>query len=71
MKETTVVRIKEVALNNPILVEGLPGVGHVGKLVADHMVEELDAEKNNGDLLAPFSASGHGQSRRHHPAGPK
>ncbi|MDD1740145.1 MAG: PAC2 family protein [Methanothrix sp.] len=45
MKETTVVRIKEVALNNPILVEGLPGVGHVGKLVADHMVEELDAEK--------------------------
>ena len=41
MKETMVVRIKEVALKDPILVEGLPGVGHVGKLVADHMVEEL------------------------------
>ena len=45
MKETMVVRIKEVALKDPILVEGLPGVGHVGKLVADHMVEELKAEK--------------------------
>ncbi len=45
MKETLVTRIKEVTLKDPILVEGLPGVGHVGKLVADHMVEELDAEK--------------------------
>jgi len=45
MKETFVSRIKEVTLKDPILVEGLPGVGHVGKLVADHMVEELHAEK--------------------------
>jgi uncharacterized protein (TIGR00162 family) len=45
MKETLVRRIKDVALKDPILVEGLPGVGHVGKLVADHMVEELKAEK--------------------------
>ena len=45
MKETLVHRIKEVTLKDPILVEGLPGVGHVGKLVADHMVEELKAEK--------------------------
>ncbi len=45
MKETLVRRIKEVKLSDPILVEGLPGVGHVGKLVADHMVEELKAEK--------------------------
>lgn len=45
MKETLVHRIKEVALREPVLVEGLPGVGHVGKLVADHMVEELKAEK--------------------------
>ena len=45
MKETLVRRIKEVKLLDPILVEGLPGVGHVGKLVADHMVEELKAEK--------------------------
>jgi len=45
MKETMVRRIKEVQLKDPILVEGLPGVGHVGKLVAEHMVEELKAEK--------------------------
>jgi uncharacterized protein (TIGR00162 family) len=45
MKETLVRRINDVALKDPILVEGLPGVGHVGKLVADHMVEELKAEK--------------------------
>ncbi len=45
MKETFIRRMKDVALKDPILVEGLPGVGHVGKLVADHLVEELHAEK--------------------------
>jgi len=28
-----------------ILIEGLPGVGQVGKLVAEHIIEELGAEK--------------------------
>lgn len=45
MKETFIRKIKEATLKDPILVEGLPGVGHVGKLVADHLVEELHAEK--------------------------
>ncbi|WMW21310.1 proteasome assembly chaperone family protein [Methanolobus mangrovi] len=46
MQEIEVVRIKEdVQLKDPILIVGLPGVGHVGKLVAEHLVEELDAEK--------------------------
>jgi uncharacterized protein len=45
MKETFIRRIKEITLKDPILVEGLPGVGHVGKLVADHIVEELKTEK--------------------------
>lgn len=45
VKETTVIQLKDVRLENPILVEGLPGVGHVGKLVAEHMVGELNAEK--------------------------
>jgi uncharacterized protein (TIGR00162 family) len=26
----------------PVFIEGLPGVGHVGKLVAEHLVEEFD-----------------------------
>lgn len=36
---------EEVKLENPIFIEGLPGIGHVGKLVADHLVNELKAEK--------------------------
>jgi len=44
MKETLIHRIQEVTLKDPVLIEGLPGVGHVGKLVADHIVEELNAE---------------------------
>lgn len=45
MKDVEIIRIKEVSLRNPIMVEGLPGVGHVGKLVADHLVAELRAQK--------------------------
>jgi hypothetical protein len=36
---------EEVGLRNPVFIEGLPGIGHVGKLVADHLVRELKAEK--------------------------
>lgn len=32
-------------LNNPILVEGLPGIGNVGKITVDFMIEALKAEK--------------------------
>lgn len=32
-------------LKKPILVEGLPGIGNVGKIVADFMIEELKAKK--------------------------
>ncbi|MFB6301436.1 MAG: proteasome assembly chaperone family protein [Haloferacaceae archaeon] len=31
-------------LDDPVLVEGLPGVGHVGKLAAEHLLEEFDSE---------------------------
>jgi len=30
---------------DPILIEGLPGIGQVGKLVAEYMIHELAAEK--------------------------
>lgn len=36
---------EELGLQSPVLIEGLPGIGHVGKLVADHLVKELGAEK--------------------------
>ncbi len=32
----------DVTVDEPMLVEGLPGVGLVGKIAADHLVEELD-----------------------------
>jgi hypothetical protein len=31
-------------LDEPVLVEGLPGVGHVGKLAAEHLLEEFESE---------------------------
>ncbi len=33
---------EEMALDSPTLVEGLPGVGLVGKIAADHLVESFD-----------------------------
>ncbi len=36
---------EELSLENPVFIEGLPGIGHVGKLVADHLVRELDTVK--------------------------
>ncbi|MDD3257562.1 MAG: PAC2 family protein, partial [Methanocorpusculum sp.] len=33
------------AHSSPVLIAGLPGVGHVGKLVADHLVRVLSAVK--------------------------
>ncbi len=32
-------------LNNPILVEGLPGIGNVGKVAVDFIIDEIKAKK--------------------------
>jgi uncharacterized protein (TIGR00162 family) len=32
-------------LKSPIFIEGLPGVGNVGKLAAEHLIDEIDAKK--------------------------
>lgn len=45
MKKTFIKLLKDVDLNDPILIEALPGIGHVGKLVAEHLIHELKAEK--------------------------
>ncbi len=44
MDEFDIEHVAEVSLENPVFIEGLPGVGHVGKLAAEHLVEELDGE---------------------------
>jgi uncharacterized protein (TIGR00162 family) len=36
--------VAEPELDDPVMVEGLPGVGHVGKLAVDHLLDEFDAE---------------------------
>jgi uncharacterized protein len=38
------VRNEEIALESPTLVEGLPGVGLVGKIAADHLVDTLEMD---------------------------
>ncbi len=45
MKESVIWELKKVELQNPILIEGLPGIGLIGKLAADHLISELGAEK--------------------------
>lgn len=42
---------QNIKLNNPVLVEGLPGIGNVGKIAVDFLIEELKAKK----LLSFFS----------------
>ncbi|MGA1822920.1 MAG: proteasome assembly chaperone family protein [Thermoplasmatota archaeon] len=37
--------IEKPELDRPILIEGLPGVGNVGKLAAEHLISELDFVK--------------------------
>ena len=32
-------------LNSPIMVVGLPGIGNVGKVAIDFMIDEMDAKK--------------------------
>lgn len=45
MEDVTVRYLREDNLSADILIEGLPGIGQVGKLVAEHMIRELNAEK--------------------------
>ena len=40
IKEATIPELK-----NPILLEGLPGIGNVGKIAIDFVIEELKAKK--------------------------
>jgi hypothetical protein len=50
--KTTIRRKKGLKLNRPILVVGLPGIGNVGKLVAEHLKREFKAERI-GTIYSP------------------
>jgi uncharacterized protein (TIGR00162 family) len=43
--EATIHYVEKPNLNHPILIEGLPGVGNVGKLAAEHLIDEIGATK--------------------------
>jgi uncharacterized protein (TIGR00162 family) len=55
MKETTIVEKKKVDTRYPILIEGLPGLGLVGKIVIQYLVKQLKAKKI-ADLYSPYFA---------------
>lgn len=40
-----ITEIKKITSKNGILFEGLPGIGNVGKIAADYLVEQLKAKK--------------------------
>lgn len=42
MDEFDIETVAEPEIRDPILIEGLPGVGHVGKLAAEHLLEEFE-----------------------------
>ena len=45
MEDTIINYSEKTELNDPILIEGLPGVGNVGKLAAEHLISELEFKK--------------------------
>jgi uncharacterized protein (TIGR00162 family) len=45
MKETYIKEFAEIHPNNPILIEGLPGLGLVGKIALRYLIKQLKAKK--------------------------
>ena len=45
MRETFIKEFVKVQLNNPILIEGLPGLGIVGRIATRYLIKQLKAEK--------------------------
>jgi hypothetical protein len=40
-----IIQLEKPKLNNPVFIEGLPGVGNVGRIAAGYLAEELKAKK--------------------------
>ncbi|MEM1506978.1 MAG: proteasome assembly chaperone family protein [Candidatus Bathyarchaeia archaeon] len=45
MKKTTIIEKEEVELRSPVLIEGLPGLGMVGKIAVKYLIKQLKARK--------------------------
>ncbi len=53
MRKTVIIVKKGIRLNKPVLLVGLPGIGNVGKLVAEHLRREFKA-KRFAALYSPY-----------------
>lgn len=53
MKKTNVKILSKPKLKAPTLIEGLPGMSYVGKLAAEHLLEEFHAKKF-AELCSPY-----------------
>jgi uncharacterized protein (TIGR00162 family) len=45
MSEWKITTLKKLKINKPVLIVGMPGIGNVGKIAADIMVDQLKAER--------------------------
>ncbi|MCC7568595.1 MAG: proteasome assembly chaperone family protein [Candidatus Methanofastidiosa archaeon] len=45
MKETVINELERPDMKNIVFIEGLPGIGLIGKLAAEHLIQETDAKK--------------------------
>jgi hypothetical protein len=55
MKETMVIAKENIELKDPVLIEGLPGLGMVGKIVVEQLMKQMKAKKL-ADLYSPHFA---------------
>lgn len=52
VRETKINYLSKPKLNNPIFIEGLPGIGYIGRNAAGYLIDELGAVKF-AELLSP------------------
>jgi len=55
MKKTVIIDKNKVELRNPVLLEGLPGLGSVGKIVVQYLRKQMNTEKL-AELYSPHFA---------------
>ena len=53
MGSTAIYLSKKPKLSNALMIEGLPGIGYIGKNVVDYLIDELKAEKF-GEILSSY-----------------
>jgi len=51
--ETYIKKVRDAKFENPVVIEGLPGIGLVGKIAAEHLARELKA-KRIAEIYSPY-----------------